>query len=59
MTHEEYKAFVKMYDGLKAITKGFKKLSRKNQFVVDFACLMATKEAIKEHDSDDAGKWQK
>ena len=56
MDEKEYKQFVKMYHALKVIKETLPKLSGVTRISVDFACLLATKDALKAHDEDEEGK---
>ena len=52
MTKQDYNKLVKMYDGLKAVNKASADLSPVIRMSVDFAVLLATKEALKAWDMD-------
>jgi hypothetical protein len=53
MDKNDYNQLVKMYDGLKAIDKAMPKLGNVTRLSVDFACIMATRDALKVWDETD------
>jgi hypothetical protein len=52
MEKKTYNKLKKMYDGLKAINENSAKLPHVTRFAIDFACLLATRDALKEWDTE-------
>jgi len=52
MQKATYNKLKKMYDGLKAVNQNSAKLPPVTRAAIDFACLLATRDAIKEWDAN-------